>query len=251
MMPINLPKLEARLRDLIEGSARRLFPPGDQTFDLAAQFVAAMQSNLHTQSDGKLCAPNLFIWSLPPAQAENLQEDRTFLDNLEKTIQRAGQEAEVGFPSPPVIRVIADPELGAQEFRILAQFDVAHLTETLQVTAPAETGKNTSPSGAFLILNNGQVFPLNTSVVNLGRSLENQVVIEDIAVSRLHAQLRFIHGHYVIFDLDSTSGTFVNGKRITESPLQPGDVISLAKVNLIFGQDYPPGAGETQKLKRT
>jgi pSer/pThr/pTyr-binding forkhead associated (FHA) protein len=44
----------------------------------------------------------------------------------------------------------------------------------------------------------------------------------------------------VLFDLNSTGGSFVNGQRTNQSVLYPGDVISLAGVALIFGQDNPP-----------
>ena len=64
--------------------------------------------------------------------------------------------------------------------------------------------------------------------------------------SRLHAQLRAIKGRFIIFDLDSTGGTFVNTQRINQCALYPGDVISLAGYPLVYGQDAP-AIGETQR----
>ena len=69
---------------------------------------------------------------------------------------------------------------------------------------------------------------------------ELDLVIDDPRISRNHAQLRAIKGRYVIFDLNSTGGTFVNAQRTSQSVLYPGDVISLAGVPLIYGQDNPP-----------
>ena len=92
----------------------------------------------------------------------------------------------------------------------------------------------------FLIIEGVKVHPLNETVVNIGRRLENQLVIDDPRVSRNHAQLRAIKGRFVLFDLNSTGGTFVNGQRTSQTVLYPGDVISLAGVALIFGQDNPP-----------
>ena len=96
------------------------------------------------------------------------------------------------------------------------------------------------PENAFLIVEGVKVHPLTESVVNIGRRLENQLVIDDPRVSRNHAQLRAIKGRFVLFDLNSTGGTFVNGQRTSQTVLYPGDVISLAGVALIFGQDNPP-----------
>ena len=102
-----------------------------------------------------------------------------------------------------------------------------------------EEGDNI-PDNAFLIVEGVKVHALNEPVVNIGRRLENQLVIDDPRVSRNHAQLRAIKGRFVLFDLNSTGGTFVNGQRTSQTVLYPGDVISLAGVALIFGQDNPP-----------
>jgi pSer/pThr/pTyr-binding forkhead associated (FHA) protein len=98
---------------------------------------------------------------------------------------------------------------------------------------------NTIPENAFLIVEGVRVFPLKQAVINIGRRLDNMVVVDDPRVSRNHAQLRAIKGRFVVFDLNSTGGTFVNGQRANQSVLYPGDVISLAGVTLIFGQDNP------------
>jgi pSer/pThr/pTyr-binding forkhead associated (FHA) protein len=66
-------------------------------------------------------------------------------------------------------------------------------------------------------------------------------VIDDARVSRSHAQLRLRFGHYVVYDLGSSGGTFVNGQRIEECVLRPGDVISLGGVPVIYGEDAPYG----------
>jgi pSer/pThr/pTyr-binding forkhead associated (FHA) protein len=96
------------------------------------------------------------------------------------------------------------------------------------------------PEEAFMVIDGAKVFPLSTVVVNIGRRLENNIVIDDPRVSRTHAQLRAINGRYVLFDLNSTGGTFINGQRVIQSVIYPGDVISLAGVTLVYGQKNPP-----------
>jgi pSer/pThr/pTyr-binding forkhead associated (FHA) protein len=98
------------------------------------------------------------------------------------------------------------------------------------------TGKTIFPS-AFLLVEGKHVYSLTEPVVNIGRRVDNHLVIDDKRVSRLHAQLRLINENYVIFDLDSTSGTFVNNNLVQQHTLESGDVISLAGVQLVFGQD--------------
>jgi pSer/pThr/pTyr-binding forkhead associated (FHA) protein len=96
------------------------------------------------------------------------------------------------------------------------------------------------PEDAFIIVDGVKVIPLTQPLVRIGRRVENNLVLDDPRVSRSHAELRAIHGRYVLFDLNSTGGTFVNGVRITQSVVYPGDVISLAGVNLVYGQKNPP-----------
>jgi pSer/pThr/pTyr-binding forkhead associated (FHA) protein len=96
------------------------------------------------------------------------------------------------------------------------------------------------PEDAFVIVDGIKVIPLTQPLIRIGRRLENNLVLDDPRVSRTHAELRAINGRYVLFDLNSTGGTYVNGLKITQSVVYPGDVISLAGVNLVYGQKNPP-----------
>ncbi|HTP03332.1 MAG TPA: FHA domain-containing protein [Anaerolineales bacterium] len=96
------------------------------------------------------------------------------------------------------------------------------------------------PEDAFVIVDGIKVIPLTQSLIRIGRRLENNLVLDDPRVSRTHAELRAINGRYVLFDLNSTGGTYVNGLKVTQSVVYPGDVISLAGVNLVYGQKNPP-----------
>lgn len=82
----------------------------------------------------------------------------------------------------------------------------------------------------------GKVFPLEGDVITIGRESENGIVINDAEVSRKHTQFVFQGGKFIITDLGSTNGTFVNGQRLTgQHILQPGEVISLGEqINLLF-----------------
>lgn len=82
----------------------------------------------------------------------------------------------------------------------------------------------------------GKTFPLEADVITIGREPGNTIVINDAEVSRKHSQLTLQGGKYVLTDIGSTNGTFVNGQRITGSHvLVPGEVISLGEqINLLF-----------------
>ena len=82
----------------------------------------------------------------------------------------------------------------------------------------------------------GKTFALDGDVLTIGREASNQIAINDAEISRKHSQLVLQGGKYVLTDLGSTNGTFVNGQRLTgQHVLQPGEVISLGEqISLLF-----------------
>ncbi len=87
----------------------------------------------------------------------------------------------------------------------------------------------------------GKIFPMEGDVITIGREAGNGIVINDAEVSRKHTQFVFQGGKYIVTDLGSTNGTFVNGQRLTgQHILQPGEVISLGEqINLLFESVLP------------
>jgi pSer/pThr/pTyr-binding forkhead associated (FHA) protein len=239
-MKLKLEKIEARIRELIEIRMVGLLP-GQKIGQASIQQLAfAMQENIIEQ-DGTKTAPNIFTLIVPPDETDRWQDVR-LLNTLNEALLTVGREADLEFAAPPAISVAADASLALGEVRIIASYKVESLgpTNAIAQNSPSETDENKIPESAFLIIDGKKVFPLNGLVINIGRRLENQLAIDDPRISRTHAQLRAIKGRYVVFDLNSTGGTFVNGQRTSQSILYPGDVISLAGFALVFGQDNPP-----------
>lgn len=87
----------------------------------------------------------------------------------------------------------------------------------------------------------GKIFPMEGEALTIGREAGNAIVINDAEVSRKHTQFVLQGGKYVVTDLGSTNGTFVNGQRLTgQHVLQPGEVISLGEqINLLFEAVLP------------
>ncbi|MGE5774888.1 MAG: FHA domain-containing protein [Chloroflexota bacterium] len=108
--------------------------------------------------------------------------------------------------------------------------------------------------GVFLIINK-QVVPLMKTVTRLGRQLENDIVFHEEFLSRFHAEIAYENGKYVLYDKNSTSGTFVNGRRIDRYVLNSGDLISLANIYIMFVDNNPNIAGKstgtTQNLQKS
>jgi hypothetical protein len=74
--------------------------------------------------------------------------------------------------------------------------------------------------------------------ITLGRGLDNDIVFDnDVRVSRHHARIDFKYGQFVLTDLNSTNGTSVNARPITQVVLSPRDRISLGGLDLMLQVD--------------
>ena len=76
----------------------------------------------------------------------------------------------------------------------------------------------------------GATYPLEGDLISIGRDSTNTIQINDAEISRRHARLQFQGGKYVIEDLGSTNGTFINGQRLAAPyVLKQGDVVSFGE----------------------
>ncbi len=104
---------------------------------------------------------------------------------------------------------------------------------------------------AFLIVDGKKVFIIEKDSFNIGRKKDNDIIIDSPHVSRHHANIRFTDNQYVLFDLESTVGTSVNGIRTQTAVLKAGDVISVGGVPVIFGMGAPDAALEASQPTST
>jgi pSer/pThr/pTyr-binding forkhead associated (FHA) protein len=90
--------------------------------------------------------------------------------------------------------------------------------------------------------NKGAVFPLEADQILIGRAEENGIVLNIAEVSRQHAQLTKVEEGYMIKDLGSTNGTYVDKKKVGEKYLlKPGDTVMLGDaIYLTYQADSDP-----------
>jgi pSer/pThr/pTyr-binding forkhead associated (FHA) protein len=92
-----------------------------------------------------------------------------------------------------------------------------------------------------------KVFQSDKAEITIGRNIQNDLQIDNLAVSNFHATLKRSQDNYVIEDLNSTNGTFINEEKITRCELQDGDIASIGKHSLIFLLEG--GAGKSRGLR--
>jgi pSer/pThr/pTyr-binding forkhead associated (FHA) protein len=90
--------------------------------------------------------------------------------------------------------------------------------------------------------------PVERELVTIGRKPDNDICIDNLAVSGHHARIFKAGDWFLIEDLDSLNGTFVNGKMIKESPLKSGDEVLIGKHILKFVSTDVATTGEPEAV---
>ncbi len=234
-------QLEQTIRTLLEQHLPALTGGANAQAMLAHKLAQSLQNNLRKAPDNMTLLPDTFTLVMHPEQIGQWQSDPQILHSFKQSLLELAQNLGMVFASPPNISLAANPGMATDEIDVIASHRLNTPGETQSMAAPGQQAREEEapsiPEHAYLLLDGGRVFKLRQAVVNLGRRLDNHVVLNDPRVSRNHAQLRAIKGRYVIFDLNSTGGTYVNGQRVSQSILYSGDVISLAGATMVYRQD--------------
>ncbi len=132
-------------------------------------------------------------------------------------------------PAPPPL-----PPVGAPE-RLQ---DTAFGLPSVKRGEPSGRPSDTGPLASFLVRTGtlkGQRLLVRTPVANIGRADYNDLVVPEESVSTAHAKLQRREGVWVLTDLASTNGTFVDGERVKdETPIAPSAVVRLGDISMVF-----------------
>jgi pSer/pThr/pTyr-binding forkhead associated (FHA) protein len=94
------------------------------------------------------------------------------------------------------------------------------------------------PGQALLLVkrgpNAGSKFLIDKDVTGAGRYPESDIFLDDVTVSRRHAEIRREDGRFFVKDLGSLNGTYVNLQRVEEAELADGDEVQIGKFKLTF-----------------
>jgi hypothetical protein len=230
--------LEKDLRRLVEASFGH---QPDLPFPVDAvseQMVQEVENAIKRTEDGREFAPDQFTLSMHPTDAESLLKvmPRLQIDvtsRLREILGRLGYQT----VRDPHVTLATDPTVGRWEVRVFAWHSSNPAQASSATGQAGEAGADRPPRGAFVIVEGKRHFPLTKPVITVGRRHDNDLILSDPHVSRRHAELRLLAGSYIIVDLGSTSGTYVNGRQIRQHILEPGDVISIAAIQIIYGED--------------
>lgn len=236
----NLDRLEAHLRNIFEENFLRIIPGNHSPITLFNELIESLHKNTQQRSDGLYVAPNEYKIHIPPQDLTDWQAHQDILDEMADFLYETGKSYGYYINQRPTVQLIPDDNAPNHGFMISTRTtpEKSFLSDTsTMIIAEAKDFQDVIPQHAFLIVGGRENFLLEKSVVNIGRHSNNDLILDEVHISRHHAQLRAINKRYIIFDVGSTGGVFVNGKQISQATLHPGDVIRIGLVNLIFVQD--------------
>jgi len=236
-MKSTLDQIEEKIKELFEhGSV--VFPWMNEQSVLLHHLTESIHDCFINSAFEQDFAIDKFIVYMNPRDLRSIEQQSDWLKILTSLITEIAHENNVLLVKKPEICLVTKNSLNVSEVSVKIETSASNISQTGAVLLENEFFKPTSRSPiGCLIFENETIFDLDDSVVNIGRKSNNQLVINDLRISRNHAQIRSVADGYMIFDTGSLGGTYVNGKRITQHLLKSGDVISLAGLNLIFTQE--------------
>ena len=142
-------------------------------------------------------------------------------------------------PVPPPVPEPAFGDIGESTATI--QLGAGDKTETSdrQLNPVDEAAVDALPAGHALLVvqrgpGSGSRFLLDADVVNAGRHPDSEIFLDDVTVSRRHAEFHRTGETFTVSDVGSLNGTYVNRDRIDRVQLTDGDEVQIGKYRLVF-----------------
>lgn len=236
----------------IEGFFRRHFAAGIQPVEIGKKIVRAMEQNLQI-GVSKTYAPNHYAVCLNPEDLSRMQSlEISLTDELAQYIIRKVKEQGYNLAGPPVVELHEDAALTLGELRIVTAFiqekealpatkmDCAgtQVFEGLNAARDLPAARHKAiPCAALRVREGadaGKVWELGNNRMYIGRRQTNEIPLNDINASRVHAYIALEDGRHVLHDAKSLNGTYVNEERIVRKTLCGGDCIKVGNSTLVY-----------------
>lgn len=243
-------RLERMASRVIEGWTGRLFRTKLQPVQLAKRLIRAMESQQRI-SLAKTFVPNSYVLSLSPTDFAQFEQYRRSLErDLAEAVLGAARDRGFTLLAYPTVELERDDDVAPGDMRVSCAL-VDSTGDEVEADSPAlgavEAGhtmvldrdallrdRPRAPKAELEIVKERRRVPLGADPCTIGRDPQNDVVLDDRPVSRRHAEVRLRLGRYTLYDLQSTNGTYVNGRRVAELVLSDGDRITICGNDLVL-----------------
>jgi hypothetical protein len=251
-----LKSVETTIANLVEGTFGRVFRSEVRPMELARKLAREMDAH-RTVSVSRVYVPNEYsVWLSPEDRARYDGVEHEVIDELCGYLLEHARREDLIMASPPHISFNTDERLSLGEFGIQARLVRAADHSDEQPDVPVEQqehgqtmiystsarvrepideahAQRRAPRALLAVGSRRLLVPPRGGV--LGRSRDCEIVLEDVGISRRHADIRPGSDGWTIEDLGSTNGVLVNGQPIHGAQLlQAGDRVELGSTEVVF-----------------
>lgn len=244
-MRLDEARVSQALRSWLERTVVPLLREGSLEPDqVADEMMRELSALSRVDPDQNVIAPDQFTLTVHPQSALVL---RGHMSDVHASLSRSfeHQLRDLGFSLRRRVHVTlaTDPTMAGGDVKVIAWHSADPLKVTRELTQESEAPPGSALRGAFLMVEGRRHYQLIKDEITIGRLLENDIVLDDPHVSRRHSQVVREGNFFVVHDQGSTAGTLVNGTRTSGHQLRPGDVISIAGIDIVYGESHggPPG----------
>jgi hypothetical protein len=254
-----LKSVETTIANLVEGTFGRLFRSEVRPMELARKLAREMDEH-RTTSVSRVYAPNEYsVWLSPQDRTRYEGVEHEVIDELCAYLLEHARREELILASSPLITFHTDERLALGEFGIQAQLvrpgghseeshapapaqsePIGEHGETMiystsaRVRGPVEEAHARRHTHALIVVA-GRRLPIPPRGATIGRSRDCDIVLDDVGISRRHAEIRPAGDGWTVADLGSTNGVRLNGRDLRRvQALHPGDHVELGSTEIVF-----------------
>lgn len=226
-----LHRFEQRLEQMISGTFARAFRSAVQPVEISAALAREVDNSAQVLSRARRLVPNEFHVELSPTDHERLSSlGEALTGELVSMLHEHAAAQSYLFTGPVTLTLHATDDLTVGRFRVRSQA-VAKVSQSSGAVTETQERRATA-----ILEINGERLPLSPPGAVIGRGADADVRVNDPGVSRRHAELRVVDmpdGTQVsAYDLGSTNGMIVDGRRTDQAVLGDGSVIRLGNTTL-------------------
>ena len=222
-----LDSFEKGLERAVNSAFAKTFRSGIQPVEIASALRSELDKKAAVVSRDRILAPNTFVVKLSPADDEKMAALGGALGHeLDTLVHKHAKAQGYAFAGPVSITLERDEQLS---------------TGTLRVESATAQGGRVSWRGVVDIA--GKRHPLAKGRTVIGRGSDADITIADAGTSRKHVEILWDGERAMVRDMNSTNGTMLNGRKVTEAALVPDSTVTIGRTDIVFhvvAQAAPP-----------
>ncbi|KAA9106307.1 FhaA domain-containing protein [Microbacterium rhizomatis] len=221
-----LDSFEKGLERAVNSAFAKTFRSGIQPVEIASALRSELDKKAAVVSRDRILAPNTFTVRLAPTDDERMRTIGPALgDELDTLVQKHAKAQGYSFAGPVSITLVRDEQLS---------------TGTLRVESSTAQG---TVAWRGVVDIDGQRHPLVKSRTVIGRGSDADITISDAGTSRKHVEILWDGERAMVRDMNSTNGTLLDGRKVTEAALPPDSTVTIGRTRIVFrvvAQAAPP-----------